>query len=195
MALRAWALATLVTLLPAVGCKPRYSVAAGEDAAAAKPPAVGDPAPEFSLPDQNDRPVRLKDLRGRWVVLYFYSSDDTPDCVCHATEFTELLFRFTDMNASVYGVSEDSPAEHRAFIQKFALGINLLSDADHAVMKRYGAWAPKAGEGADEHVVRSTFLIDPAGKVRHHWPQVDGKGHAEQVRRKLAELQGQAKGE
>jgi len=191
MAVRGWSVAVPVMLLLAAGgCRPKHSVAAMEEAAAAHSPAVGRPAPAFRLPDQEDRPVRLKDLRGRWVVLYFYPKNDTPGCICEATEFTELLFRFQDMNASVYGISEDSTESHRAFIKKFALGMDLLSDPDHAVMKEYGAWVEaKVGDKSYQRVIRSTFLIGPDGTIRHHWPEVIPKGHAERVRRKLSELQ------
>ncbi len=178
-------------LLAGMCCKPEHSVAAVEEAAAARSPAVGEAAPEFTLPDQNDKPVRLRDHRGRWVVLYFYPADDTPGCICDATEFTELLFRFKDMNAAVYGISEDSTESHRRFIEKFALGMDLLSDPDHTVMASYGAWAATkvAGEPS-ERVIRSTVLIGPDGRARHHWPEVIPKGHAARVRKKLLELQG-----
>ncbi len=162
-----------------------------ESAAAERSTLVGRQAPRFTLPDQNDRPVALDDYRGRWLVLYFYPKDDTPDCTCQATEFTDLLFRFRDMNADVVGVSEDSPASHRKFSEKHGLGIYLLSDPDHEVMALYGAWA--AGSPADPRqgrTIRSTVMIDPAGTIRRHWPLVAPRGHAERVREKLAQLQG-----
>lgn len=190
MALQAWALMVSLVVTGAMGAKPEFSAAATEDAASATSPAVGEPAPQFTLPDQDDETVRLKDHRGRWVVLYFYPKDDTPGCICEATEFTELLFRFKDMNAVVYGVSEDTSESHRRFIDKFALGMNLLSDPDHEVMRSYGAWAATTIGGKPfERVIRSTVLVGPDGLIRHHWPEVIPKGHAERVRKRLAELQ------
>jgi len=191
MTLRVWALVWPVMLLSAAGgCRPTRSVAAFMDMPAPGTPAAGQPAPDFSLPDQNGRPVRLTDLQGRWVVLYFYSADDTPACICNATEFTELLFRFKNMNALVYGVSDDSPEVHRAFIKKFELGFDLLSDPGHGVMRKYGAWVEgKKGDESGGRVHRTTYLIGPRGTIRHHWRDVVAKGHAEQVRQKLLELQ------
>jgi peroxiredoxin Q/BCP len=150
---------------------------------------VGEPAPPFSLPDQSGKRVALTDLAGRWAVLYFYPKDDTPGCTVEACEFTDSLHAFQGLDAIVLGCSADSPESHRKFIAKHRLGITLLSDADHAVMKSYGAWGEKTMYGRTGiGVLRSTVLIDPAGKVAHHWPNVKAAGHAEKVRDKLAEL-------
>ena len=161
-----------------------------EEAASVRSPIVGLPAPNFTLPDQNGKQVKLEQLRGRWVVLYFYPKDDTPGCTCEATEFTSLLGGFKGMNAGVYGVSADTPEIHRIFIDKFKLSLDLLSDPDHSMMRRYGAWVDAyLGEKKYERVIRSTLLIDPKGVVRYHWPEVIPKGHAERVSEKLAMLQ------
>jgi peroxiredoxin Q/BCP len=123
-------------------------------------------------------------------VLYFYPKDDTPGCACQATEFTETLSQFRNMNAMILGVSADSPQSHRLFIEKYGLALTLLSDPNHAVMKRYGAWVESSlGEKKTERVIRSTFIIGPNGLVRYHFPEVIPQGHAERVREKLAELQ------
>lgn len=161
-----------------------------EEAAATGSPAVGQEAPDFNLMDQNDNPVRLRDLRGKWVVLYFYPKDDTPGCIREATDFTKLLFQLKNMNAVVYGVSEDSTASHRQFIEKHSLALPLLSDPDHKVMKEYGAWVTTNVAGKTlGRAIRTTFLIGPDGVIRYHWPEVIPQGHAERVREKLAELQ------
>jgi thioredoxin-dependent peroxiredoxin len=161
-----------------------------EEAAAARSPITGLPAPDFALKDQDSRRVTLSGLRGQWVVLYFYPKDDTPGCTCEATEFTGLLARFRQMNAQVYGISADTPTSHKLFIAYYNLGLNLLSDPDHAVMKSYGAWVAAAlGDKAYERVIRSTFIIDPQGIVRYHWPEVIPQGHADRVRQKLEQLQ------
>ena len=150
---------------------------------------VGSKAPAFTLPDQNGKKVALKDLAGRWVVLYFYPKDDTPGCTVEACEFTTALSTFDKLEATVLGVSPDSPASHLKFQDKHKLKITLLSDPDHKVLEKYGAWGVKKMYGKERQgVIRSTVLIDPAGRVVHHWPNVKAAGHAEQVRQKLAEL-------
>jgi peroxiredoxin Q/BCP len=151
--------------------------------------SVGKPAPPFSLTDQNGRSVALADLAGRWTVLYFYPKDDTPNCTIQACDFTDALQAFQGLDAVVVGCSPDSPESHRKFIAKHQLRIRLLSDPDHAVINSYGAWGKKAMSGRTViGVLRSTVLIDPAGKVAYHWPSVTAAGHAEEVREKLAEL-------
>ena len=104
------------------------------------PIRVGAAAPAFKLPDQDGTEVTLAGLRGRWVVLYFYPRDDTPGCTTEACEFTEGIEAFRDLDAEVLGCSPDSPEKHRKFIAKYDLGVRLLSDPEHTVMERYGAW-------------------------------------------------------
>jgi peroxiredoxin Q/BCP len=153
-------------------------------------PIVGLQAPDFTLPDANGRDVTLSQLRGQWVVLYFYPKDDTPGCTCEATEFTTLGTGFTDRNAKVLGISDDRAEIHRIFIQKFKLSVDLLSDPNHVVMRRYGAWVDaRLGDTKYERIIRSTVLVDPAGVVRYHWPEVIPRGHAERVKEKLALLE------
>jgi peroxiredoxin Q/BCP len=151
----------------------------------------GSLAPPFALPDQDGNVVSLASLAGRWVVLYFYPRDDTPGCTVEACDFTVARAALATLDAVVYGCSADSPASHQRFIAKHRLGIRLLSDADRSVMKAYGAWGKKVMYGKQvEGVIRSTVLIAPDGRVAHHWPSVKAAGHAEQVRVKLAALQG-----
>jgi len=154
---------------------------------------IGKRAPAFTLPNQDDEKVRLSDLKGSWIVLYFYPRDDTPGCTTEACDFTDALGEFEDLDAVVLGCSPDSTESHRRFIGKHDLGIDLLSDPEHAVMETYGAWGSKTMYGrTSEGVIRSTVLIDPAGKVAHHWPRVRAKGHAEKVAQTLAARQAQA---
>lgn len=151
----------------------------------------GSPAPAFQLPDQEGQVVSLQDLRGRWVVLYFYPRDDTPGCTVEACEFTAARRQFDGLDAVVLGCSADSSASHQKFIAKHELAVRLLTDADHAVMAAYGAWGKKKLYGKEiVGVLRSTVLIAPDGKLAHRWANVKTAGHAEQVRAKLAELQG-----
>lgn len=152
---------------------------------------VGNKAPDFSLPDQNEKTVSLSGLKGKWVVLYFYPKDNTSGCTTEACDFTARYEEFSGLDAEILGVSPDSTKSHRNFIQKQDIGITLLSDPDHKVLESYGAWQKKSLYGREYMgVVRSTFLIDPEGKLAHIWPKVTVKGHVEQVQKKLAELKG-----
>jgi peroxiredoxin Q/BCP len=152
---------------------------------------VGKKAPTFTLQDENGTKVSLAQLAGQWVVLYFYPKDDTPGCTVEACEFTMSFPRFEKLDALVFGCSPDSPESHRKFIAKHKLKIKLLSDPDHTVLEKYGAWGEKNNYGKKTMgVIRSTVLIDPAGRVAHHYASVKAAGHAEQVRAKLVELVG-----
>jgi len=162
-----------------------------EAAAAQRSTATGKIAPPFILLDEVGNQVELAKLRGQWVVLYFYPKDDTPGCVCQATEFTGLLTHFREMKTKVIGVSPDTVKNHQFFREKYSLGITLLSDVEHQVMQRYGAWVRvRLGDQVTGRVIRSTFIIDPAGRIAWHWPEVIPSGHAQRVQQKLAELSG-----
>lgn len=151
---------------------------------------TGQSAPPFTLLDHTGSPLSLADLRGQWVVLYFYPRDDTPGCTVEACDFTNGLGGFQLMNATVLGCSPDSPESHQRFIDKYRLGVQLLSDPDKAVMREYGAYGKKMNYGQEvEGVIRSTVVIAPDGTIAHHWPQVKAEGHADAVRAALAELQ------
>jgi peroxiredoxin Q/BCP len=170
------------------------SPAKQEEAASKHSQAVNNPAPDFTLLDQNGTQVTLSSLKGQWVVLYFYPQDDTPGCTCEATEFTSLLGSFRQMNARIYGISGDSPSSHQQFIKAYKLGLDLLSDPGHKVMREYGAWVDASlGQETYSRVIRTTMIIDPNGIIRYHWPEVVPDGHADRVRQKLAQLQAQSK--
>lgn len=154
---------------------------------------VGEKAPDFALENQDGDPVRLKQFAGQWVVLYFYPRDDTPGCTTEACEFSAGVREFEKLDAVVLGCSPDSPERHRAFIAKHGLRVTLLSDPDRKVMQEYGAWGDRKLYGKTTvGVIRSTALIDGAGKVAHHWRSVRATGHAGKVREKLAALRGGA---
>ena len=151
--------------------------------------SIGKKAPAFTLHDEKGASVKLSDFAGRWVVLYFYPKDDTPGCTVEACEFTSGISGFTKLDAVVLGCSADSPEKHVKFINKYGLKIRLLSDPDHKVIEKYGAWGEKKLYGKTSMgIIRSTVLIDPEGKVAHHWAKVKAAGHAAEVRAKLAEL-------
>lgn len=127
---------------------------------------VGQSAPDFTLPDENGDLVRLSDLRGRKVVLYFYPKDDTSGCTAQACGFRDAYERIEAVGALVLGVSPDDGAAHRKFIAKFGLPFRLLVDADHAVAAAYGAWGAKQMYGRSyEGIIRSHFVIDEQGRV------------------------------
>jgi peroxiredoxin Q/BCP len=149
----------------------------------------GERAPAFTLTADDGSKVRLSDLKGRPVVLYFYPRDDTPGCTREACAFRDRKAELQKHGAAVLGVSTDSLESHRSFRDKFELNFPLLVDADHNVAERYGAWREKNMYGKKSMgIQRSTFLIDSDGKVAKVWKQVKVDGHDEQVLAALAEL-------
>jgi peroxiredoxin Q/BCP len=152
---------------------------------------IGDEAPGFCLPDAEKGQVCLKDHRGNWVVLYFYPKDNTKGCTMEALEFTAAEDDFNARGAVVIGVSPDSPESHTKFKDKHDLSVTLLSDTEKEILTGYGVWQKKKMYGREYMgVVRSTYLIDPEGKIAHIWPKVKVAGHADAVMEKLVELQG-----
>lgn len=151
---------------------------------------VGTKAPEFCLPNQDDVEICLRDLKGKWIVLYFYPKDSTPGCTTQACEFSEAMPEFGNMDAIILGVSADSTKRHRNFIEKQDLSITLLSDESTEVIQEYGVWQLKKNYGKEYMgIVRSTFIIDPKGIVVAAWDKVKVKGHVEAVKEQLSELQ------
>lgn len=150
---------------------------------------TGDKAPRFCLPDKDNKKVCLEDFAGKWVVLYFYPKDNTSGCTMEATYFTRALDDFEKLNAVILGVSPDSTESHCKFADRHQLKITLLSDGEHRVLEQYGVWQKKSMYGKEFWgVVRSTFLIDPDGKIRSIWRKVKVAGHVEEVRNRLVEL-------
>ena len=150
---------------------------------------VGTDAPKFCLPDKDNKEVCLDNFEGKFVILYFYPKDNTPGCTTEAIGFTGILPQLEKLDTVVIGVSPDSPESHAKFIEKKNLKVILLSDVDKKVIKEYGKWAKKKFRGKEYMgVVRSTFLIDPNGKIAHIWAKVSVKGHPEDVQNVLTEL-------
>jgi len=151
---------------------------------------VGNKAPEFCLPNQDDVEICSRDLKGKWIVLYFYPKDNTPGCTTEACEFTEAEPQFDDLNAIILGVSADSTKKHRNFIEKQELGITLLSDESTEMMQEFGVWQMKKNYGREYMgIVRTTFIIDPKGTIQAVWNNVRVKEHVAKVQQKLHELQ------
>lgn len=144
---------------------------------------VGDNAPEFCLPDKDNKEICLKDFQGKYKIVYFYPKDNSPSCSTEAIGFTNILAKLQELDAEVIGISPDSPKSHANFIQKKNLKVTLLSDENKDVLKKYSAWGLKKFRGKTYMgVIRSTFLIDPEGKVVYIWPKVSVKGHPEEVK-------------
>ena len=151
---------------------------------------IGDSAPDFCLPAPERGEICLSDQRGKWVILYFYPKDNTSGCTLEALEFTTAENEFKEKNAVILAASPDSLRSHINFREKHSLTINLLSDTEKKMLKEYGAWQLKKMYGREYMgVVRSTFIIDPDGKIVYIWPKVKVKGHIDAVMTKLEELQ------
>ena len=150
--------------------------------------ATGSKAPQFCLPDKDEKKVCLKDFKGKWVVLYFYPRDNTSGCTKEAVDFSLHLKDFKKLDAVIIGISPDTPKSHANFVTKHKLKVILLSDTDHTVLKQYGVWQKKKLYGREYHgVVRTTFLIDKKGKIAHAWNKVKVNGHAAAVQAALGE--------
>lgn len=149
----------------------------------------GKKAPDFTLATDGGAKVKLSELRGKPVVLYFYPRDDTPGCTKEACAFRDRQKDLKKLGATVLGVSPDDVASHEKFRDKFSLNFPLLADIDHKVAEKYGAWREKNMYGKKSMgVQRSTWLIDAEGIVRKVWKKVSVDGHDDQVLEALAEL-------
>lgn len=145
-------------------------------------------APDFCLPDHEGKEHCLHDFRGKWIILYFYPKDNTSGCTREAKEFTEMKDEFEKLGAVIIGVSKDSPRSHAKFIEKHGLKILLLSDENHEVLEKYGAWGKKKNYGREYFgTIRSTFLINPSGMIVREWKNVKVAGHVEKVLATLKE--------
>lgn len=149
-------------------------------------PDVGDAAPDFTLTDHTGGEVRLTDLAGRRVVLYFYPKAFTPGCTTEACDFRDRHQAFTAAGYEILGVSPDPPDRLRGFREEHGLPFPLLSDPDHAVASAYGAWGIKKNYGREyEGLIRSTFLIGPDRTITGAWRNVRAKGHADRIAEEL----------
>lgn len=149
----------------------------------------GSKAPAFTLKADDGSKVKLSDLKGHPVVLYFYPKDDTPGCTKEACAFRDRSKELEKLGAKVFGVSPDSVESHVKFKEKYELNFPLLADTDHEVAEKFGAWREKNMYGKKSMgIQRSTYLIDGSGKVAKLWKKVSVDGHDEQVIEALKEL-------
>jgi peroxiredoxin Q/BCP len=149
----------------------------------------GTQAPDFELPDQDGNPIRLSELRGQTVVLYFYPRADTPGCTTQACGIRDRSSEYAAAGVRVIGVSPDEVGAIEKFAGKYDLGFTLLADADHSVAEAYGAWVEKSMYGKKYMgVARATFIIDPDGRIARVFPKVQPKKHDDLVLKALGEL-------
>ena len=150
------------------------------------PISAGNPAPDFTLPDENGITRRLSDYRGQPVVLYFYPKDDTPGCTTEACNFRDDYSQYTQAGVVILGVSPDSPKNHIKFKEKYHLPFTLLADEEHKVCEMYGVWGRKKMMGREyDGVFRSTFLIDAQGKLVKVFENVKPAEHSKEVMQAL----------
>ena len=152
---------------------------------------IGDNAPDFTLPANNDKTISLSDFKGQKVVLYFYPKDDTPGCTKQACGFNDHLKQLEAVDAVVIGVSKDPIKKHDKFVEKYKLSFPLVSDENGTLCEDYGTWVEKSMYGKKYMgIERSTFLIDEQGKIEQIWRKVKVPGHVEEV---VSAASGQAK--
>ncbi len=145
-------------------------------------PKAGDPAPDFTLETDTEGTIRLSELRGKKVVVYFYPKDNTPGCTMEGIDFSTLIDDFAAADTVVIGISPDSVQKHANFRAKKNLKVILAADEDKEAIRAFGAWQQKSMFGKTYMgVVRSTFLIDRDGQFARVWPKVKVKGHAAEV--------------
>jgi len=150
---------------------------------------IGIKAPAFSLPDQTGKTHALKDYLGQWVLLYFYPKDDTPGCTKEACSLRDNWNGFKKLKAQVLGASVDSVKKHAKFAEKYDLPFTLLADEAHELVDAYGVWAKKKFMGREYMgILRTSFLIDPQGKIAKIYEEVKPEGHAAEVLADLKEL-------
>jgi peroxiredoxin Q/BCP len=153
---------------------------------------VGKPIPPFTLSDDQGATVTQASLAGHWTVLYAYPKDATPGCTTEACDFRDNWARVQAAGAKVFGISRDSLASHQKFRTNQQLPFPLLSDPDKVLLAPLGAYGRKVMYGKEtEGIIRSTFLVDPKGVIRHAWPKVTVKGHVQEVLETLEALKRQ----
>tara|TARA_B100000787_G_C16190545_1_gene297233 strand:- start:134 stop:601 length:468 start_codon:yes stop_codon:yes gene_type:complete len=151
---------------------------------------INSKAPLFVLESTNNTFYSLKDSLSKFVVLYFYPKDDTPGCTIETNDFNRLLSKFKKLNCDVYGISKDNTKSHKKFKVKYNIKFDLLADEEVKVIKNYKVWAKKKFMGKEfMGIVRSTFLIDPKGKILKIWSNVKVKDHAQEVLDALKNIQ------
>jgi peroxiredoxin Q/BCP len=149
----------------------------------------GQPAPGFSLSDQDGRTVKLSDFKGRKVLLYFYPKADTPGCTTQSCAVRDARQDMKKLNVDVLGLSPDTPEDQKKFDVKFSLGFPLLADAGHTVAEAYGVWGEKTSYGKTSMgIIRSSFLVDEKGLIQRAWYKVKPEETVPKAKEALEEL-------
>ena len=144
-------------------------------------------APDFRLPDQDGKIHSLADYRGKWILLYFYPKDDTPGCTMEACSIRDNFPEFGKVDVVVLGISVDSEKSHKKFSEKHHLPFTLLADEKKEVVRKYGAWGTKKFLGREyDGTSRTSFLIDPNGRIAKMYEKVKPMVHAEEVLRDIS---------
>lgn len=152
-------------------------------------PPLNSPAPDFTLPDQDNKSHTLSHHRGAWVLLYFYPKDDTAGCTKEACMIRDEFPAFGALKAKIFGVSADSVASHKKFAEKNQLPFTLLADTEKKAINAYGVWGKKKFMGKEyESIMRTSFLIDPEGKIAKVYEDVRPEGHAKEVLEDLEKM-------
>jgi len=172
----------LLVLIPTLVLSAMFAVAVDQP----QPPAAGNPAPAFTLPNQEGAQVSLDQFKGKWIVLYFYPKDFTSGCTVEAHNFQRDIDKYAQKNAVILGVSVDDVNSHKSFCAKEGLNFKLLADSNHAVVQKYGSIMEYNGMTL---AARNTFLIDPTGMIRKVYLKVDPQGHSTEVLADLQQLQ------
>jgi peroxiredoxin Q/BCP len=150
---------------------------------------VGQPAPNFNLPDQNNNFHKLTDYQGKWLLLYFYPKDDTPGCVKEACGMRDNMETFSKLKAKVVGVNVDSVQSHDKFVHKYQLPFTLLADEEKKIVNDYGVWEKKKILGKEfEGIARTSFLINPEGRIAKIYEKVNPLIHTKEVIKDLDNL-------
>ena len=150
-------------------------------------------APALNLSSTSGNSYSLKDSIGKYVVLYFYPKDDTPGCTIEANDFNKLLTKFKKLNCDLFGISKDDLKSHKKFKEKYKIKFDLLADDEIKIVKNYKVWAKKKFMGRKfMGVIRSTFLLDPKGRIVKIWDNVKVKDHAKEVLETLKDIQKKA---
>ena len=140
----------------------------------------------FNLPSTNKKIFSLKEIKSKYIVLYFYPKDDTPGCTIETNDFNKLLSKFKKLECEIYGISKDSLKSHDKFREKYKIKFDLLADEELKVIKKYKVWGKKKFMGREfKGIIRSTFLIDKKGKILKIWKDVKVKKHADEVLKTL----------
>ncbi len=151
---------------------------------------TGQPAPDFNLPDKDGKTHSLTDYKGKWLLIYFYPTDDTPGCTTEACTFRDNLPKFKDLKAEVVGISTQDSASHTKFASKYQIPFTLLADTEKEVVNKYGVWAPKKMFGREFlGTKRTSFLINPSGIITRIYENVRPLTHPAQVLEDLRALQ------